>query len=339
MNRPSAREDTSRTRGGAQRTLLAWMAAVVGVVLSAGPATAALASFPIPAQDASLLIQASDGNFYGTSGPMGSASVFKVSPDGAFATVHSFDCLTEGCRTTAFSVFSDGAAGLLQARDGNFYGTNSGGGVHDGGTVFRMSIGGVVTTLHSFDCAREGCRPDAALIRGSDGDLYGTTPDGGAHNGGTVFKITTAGALTTLHSFDCLTEGCAPHGGVIQASDGHLYGTTQLGAVDGLGGHVLDLPAGTVFKITTGGALTTLYSLGCSSFEGCFPAVGLIEGGDGALYGTTWGTIFKITKAGVFTTVHSFDCATQGCFPEALLQARDSDLYGLTTFGALHAAG
>ena len=115
------------------------------------------------------------------------------------------------------------------------------------------------TTLHSFcalsQCA-DGAGPQAALLQARDGNFYGTTSSGGAHAYGTIFKITTTGSLTTLHNFDA-TDGAYPRGSLIQASDGNLYGTSSCG-----GGPNFTGPgpcSGTIFKITSGGMLTTLY--------------------------------------------------------------------------------
>src|SRR4029453_18018019 len=104
-----------------------------------------------------------------------------------------------------------------------FYGTTEFGGATGGGTVFKITADGTLTTLHSFDCSTGGCQPFAGLIQASDGNFYGTTSGIGA-GGGTVFKITVDGTLTTLHSFDCGTEACQPFAGLIQASDGNFYG-------------------------------------------------------------------------------------------------------------------
>ena len=105
-----------------------------------------------------------------------------------------------------------------------------------------MTPTGTLTTLHSFDCSTEGCDPVAGLIQASDGNFYGTTESGGApFFTGTVYKITTTGALTTLHSFDCRTEGCGPVAGLIQATDGNLYGTTRTGGPGEEGGVVFRL--------------------------------------------------------------------------------------------------
>jgi uncharacterized repeat protein (TIGR03803 family) len=225
------------------------------------------------------VIQARDGNFYGTTWDYptgGYGTVFKSTPNGKFTTLHNFDG-------------NDGAepyGGLVQATNGILYGTTFGGGT-GAGTIFKITRGGKLTTLHIFNGSNDGAWPSAGLAQGSDGNFYGTTSFGGARHGGTVFKITPRGKLTTLHRFAGYPfEGAAPYDGLVQASDGNFYGTTVVGgAKDGCNGN----PCGTIFKITPGGKLTTLYNFcsksGCS--DGYAPYGGLVQGTDGALYGTT----------------------------------------------------
>lgn len=226
--------------------------------------------------------------------------------------------------------------------NGNFYGPTGAGGANGGGTIFKITPAGTLTTLYS-SCAETGCTdgnvPIAALIQATDGNFYGTTRHGGLYNDGTVFKMTPAGALTTLHSFFHGTDGSEPFARLVQAADGNFYGTTVSGGANGFG---------TVFKMTPTGTLTTLYSFcresGCA--DGEVPQGGLIQATDGNFYGTTvygganspgGGTIFKITPEGTLTTLYSF-CANTGCTdgsnPVAdLVQATDGNLYGTTYAG------
>ncbi len=127
----------------------------------------------------------------------------------------------------------------------------------------------VLTTLHSFaGPSNEGAFPSAELVQGSDGNFYGTTAWGGASGNcsypdasgcGTVFKITPNGALYTLHSFNG-EDGAAPLAGLVQATDGNFYGTTNKGGASGNCSYPFASGCGTVFKITPSGALTTLHS-------------------------------------------------------------------------------
>jgi uncharacterized repeat protein (TIGR03803 family) len=260
---------------------------------------------------------------------------------------------------------SDGGtpnAGLLLATDGNFYGTTYAGGTSGNcqggcGTVFRITPGGTLTTLHSFDFF-DGASPTAALVQGTDGNIYGTTYGGGANQYyGTVFKITPSGTFTSLYSFcaqsNCV-DGAMPYAGLVRASDGNFYGTTLEGGSH-TGCSLGSGSCGTVFKITPGGALTTLYNFCAqpSCADGGNPYAGLVQASDGNFYGTTfergangYGTVFKITPAGTLTALYSF-CSQTNCadgqYPYAgLVQATDGNLYGSTSAGgggAYHQGG
>jgi uncharacterized repeat protein (TIGR03803 family) len=237
-------------------------------------------------------------------------------------------------------------AGLAQGLDGNFYGTAYSGALNLGGAVFKVTPTGTLSTLYSF-CAQTACSdgsgPLAGLVLARDGSFYGTTFGGGAYGNGTVFKITSSGALTTLHSFcaqtNC-TDGSGPYGGLVQGIDGNFYGTTAVG-----GTNIFD---GTVFKVTPAGALTTLHSF--SGGDGSEPNVGLAPAADGSLYGTTYyggsqnaGTVFRISSMGTLTTLHNF-CSRANCadgqLPDSvLIQATDGNFYGTTQSGGSNGYG
>lgn len=180
------------------------------------------------------IVQGTDGNFYGTTeegGTGGQGTVFKMTPSGAVITLHSF-CSKSGC-----SDGSDPWQGLVQGTDGNFYGTTYSGGAKNGGTVFKIAPSGTLTTLYNFcsqtDCT-DGSSPYAGLARGSDGNFYGATQNGGDYSYGTLFRITSLGTLTTLQSFD-VTDGSVPVAGLMQAVNGGFYGTTAEGGADSVG--------------------------------------------------------------------------------------------------------
>jgi uncharacterized repeat protein (TIGR03803 family) len=298
------------------------------------------------------LVQGTDGNLYGITefgGANGVGTVFKVTPTGTLATLYSF-CAKTNC--------TDGAVpfgGLVLGTDGNFYGTTSEGGetaepcgaeggIGDCGTVFKITPAGKLTTLHSFD-STDGYTPGyGPLVQAANGNFYGTTTSGGAYGWGAVFSVTSGGAFTLLHSFD-YTDGSAPNA-LIQAANGNFYGTTAAGGT-GAGGD------GTVFSITSGGALTTLHSFGGTDGNGPFAA--LVQAGNGNFYGTTTeggannlcneeiypgcGEVFEITPAGKLTIVHSFD-NSDGYYPVApLIQATNGNLYGTITYGGAHGDG
>jgi uncharacterized repeat protein (TIGR03803 family) len=282
-------------------------------------------------------VQASDGNFYGTTQnggntacASGCGTVFKITPSGKLTTF-SFDG-TNG---------SDPFAGLVQAANGDFYGTTSSGGTSNGngncpincGTVFKITSGGKLTTLHNFNFT-DGLAPLGRLLLATDGSYYGTTQQGGSFGAGTLFKITPSGTLTTLHTFTNGQDGGFPIGGLIQATDGNLYGTAWTGG--GTGNY------GTVFKMTLSGTLTTLHSF--ASTDGALPFAALVQATDGDFYGTTeeggtknYGTVFKITPKGKLTTLHSFMGGTDGDTPiSPLVQATDGNFYGTASYDGLY---
>ncbi len=235
------------------------------------------------------LVQATDGDFYGTTSTAGANSggtVFKITPQGTLTTLHSFGGSGDGAAPHA---------GLVQATDGNFYGTTRDGGATNNGTVFQITPQGTLTLLHSFNGLGDGSAPYGGLVQATDGNFYGTTSSGGANGYGTVFKITPAGALTTLQSFDYTKYGAGPQATLAQATDGNLYGTTVYG---GASQSCLD-GCGTVFQITLGGKFTGEGSF--SGVDGAAPYAGLVQATDGNLYGTTSaggtnsdGTVFSL---------------------------------------------
>ncbi len=270
------------------------------------------------------------GNLYGTTSQGGT--------NGGFGTV--FEFTSGGVLTSLFSFSSTNGAypqgSLVQGKDGNLYGTTSSGGPNNGcGTVFRITTNGVFTSLASFNNA-SGASPLAPLIQGVDGSLYGTTSVGGTNGGcGTIFQATTNGGFSSLASFSG-TNGSNPYGGLVQASDGSLWGTTYGGGTNG--GY------GTIFQAATNGALTSLVSFNGSN--GANPCAGLALGNDGNFYGTTYnggsngyGTIFQVTSNGVLTSLVSFN-VTNGANPYAgLALGSDGNFYGTTYSGGTDGYG
>jgi uncharacterized repeat protein (TIGR03803 family) len=225
-------------------------------------------------------------------------------------------------------------AGLVRNAEGNLYGTtNQGGNTGCGGlgcgTVFKVTPSGEETVLHVFTGAPDGASPAADLILDKEGNLYGTTQDGGASCCGTVFQLTPAGKETVLHSFTGAADGGAPSARLLSDGEGNLYGTTQYGGAS----------YGTVFELTPGGILNVLYTF-TGGADGGTPLGGLIPW-KGNLYGTTvgggafrLGTVFELTKKGEEIVLHSFSGGSDGVSPFAgLIPDKEGNLYGTTLGG------
>lgn len=302
----------------------------------------------------SPLVQGRDGNFYGETDSGGSGcfqngcgTVFKVTPGGSLTVLHYFNGQSDG---------SSPRGGLILGTDGNFYGTTIQGGKYDNGTLFKVTPGGNLTTIYNFsNQGEDGYGPGSGVIQGSDGAFYGTTFDGGANecndmNCGTVFKVTSDGKLTTLHSFN-FTDGANPLGGLMQGKDGAFYGTTLYGG--DLNCYIApeQMGCGVVFRIDVRGKVTILHRFELN--DGADPAARLVQGNDGGFYGITQfggnldcdypfgcGTVFKITPSGKLTTIHHFDGAIDGGFPIGqLIQATDGNLYGATEWSVGNLCG
>lgn len=237
------------------------------------------------------LIEGADGNFYGTTvggGPYPpKGTVFKITPEGTLTTLHNFSG-------------SDGAeplSALLEGADGNFYGTTQQGGVNDCGTIFKVTPDGSFTSLYGFcddNSPYDGVNPYGALVQDRAGNLYGTTSEGGG-NGccGTVYQMTAAGEVTTLHAFcPYCPDGYYVYDKLLLATDGNLYGTTDevAGTID----------CGIIFRITPAGAFTVLHTF--DGTDGCNSQGGLSQGTDGALYGAAtfggagnYGTVYRLS--------------------------------------------
>lgn len=289
-----------------------------------------------------------DGNFYGTTSFLGTGeegTVFQVTTNGAVNVLFAFQPIFQnGTEYTNL----DGAAphaGLTLGPDGCFYGSTTQGGMNGGGTIFKITTNGVLTTLVTLgpptaDTNAPGASPHGRMALGPDGNFYGTTWIGGNSGEGTVFEMTTNGAYTTLLSFDDTDDldGSEPDYDLVLGPDQCFYGTTYVG---GSGGD------GTVFKLTTNGVLST--SVNFAGTNGGTPMGGVTIGPDGYLYGTFFngsttngdGGVFRMTTNGTLTVLADFG-GTNGYEPEApLTVGPDGNLYGTTYLGGIgtNAAG
>jgi len=335
------------------------------------------------------LVQGFNGHLYGISsygssgianiggssncGTTGCGAVFEVSPTGKLSALYLF------CSLPSCADGQDPQAGLILGADGNFYGTTLQGGAngvvngygYSGGSVFKLSPSGKLTTIHSF-CSQmnlygvclDGALP-YGLVQSSDGNIYGTTsqggtanqglncyaPDGAQYGCGTVFKITPTGKLTTIYNFcpelngdGVCPDGEDPQATLVQGGDGNFYGTTFAGGANVCSG----TGCGTIFEITPSGTLTTIYSfcpdqLPCT--DGFEPGM-LVRATNGNLYGLTLhggpqggGSVFEVTSSGKFNTLYGF-CSVanggpcpDGSSPASLMQATDGNFYGTTVEG------
>lgn len=285
------------------------------------------------------LLLASDGNFYVAASAGGASSVgsiLQITPAGTATIVHSL----AGADTEGAAPYS----GLIQASDGLLYGTTYLGGTKNLGAVYKVTTSGTYTNLFSFtNESQGGFFPYTGLMQLSGGgDLYGTTLRGGANDAGTLYKLTLAGALTTVYTFNG-ADGRNPEGRLVQGPDGALYGTTLIGGA---------ADRGTIYRLTTAGVLTTLYSfpaLGnfntagvATNATGANPRSGLTLGSDGNFYGTTYqggsvgyGTVYRVTPTGSVTVLHNFAGAPgDGAYPLATVsQGPDGSLVGTTEKG------
>ncbi|HVO82778.1 MAG TPA: choice-of-anchor tandem repeat GloVer-containing protein [Terriglobales bacterium] len=259
-----------------------------------------------------LFAQGRDANLYSTTrdgGTYGLGTVFRVTPSGIVTVVYNFDG-THGA--TPFG-------GLTLGTDGNFYGTTFFGGSGQclgfgGGTVFKITPDGDLSTLHNF--GDDGCLPYVAPIEATDGNFYGTTGHDSYGNHGMVYKMTPSGNVKVLHQFGGYEVG----EGLLQATDGNLYGNAQTA----------------LYEITPGGQFTYLYS-----FTDAL-GVSLVQGTDGPLYGTACcgrEVIYRVTSAGSYSVLHQFR-RRDGIRPiAAMFQATDGNFYGVAETDGTAGAG
>jgi uncharacterized repeat protein (TIGR03803 family) len=318
------------------KKIVLFLAAVLLVAASAAAQTFTLLdSFDVTngSEANASLVQAIDGNFYGTTiygGTYNGGTLFKVTPSGTLTTLYNF-CAVSGC--------PDGSqpySAMVLGPDNALYGTTMIGGTSNYGTVFRITLSGALTVLHSFDFT-DGSSPQGGLVLGSDGNFYGTTRLGGSDGYGVIYNISPGGTFTLLHNFTAgISDGGTPFSAPMQASDGNFYGVTWVG---GLG-------EGVIYRMTLSGSFSVIHRFcGLSHCSGgAFPLGSLTQGTNGSLYGTTTnadgdteGTIYKITLGGAFTTIYNF-CSVSGCADGVSPLSRmelgtNGDFYGTTNYG------
>ncbi|HEV2133117.1 MAG TPA: choice-of-anchor tandem repeat GloVer-containing protein [Terracidiphilus sp.] len=308
-------------------------------------------NFPtVPDQTRIGLTEGSDGNLYGVLTTGGDASnyndglIFKISlPSGTESTLYTF-CASQQTNGNCVGGFEpDGV--LVEGSDGNFYGTTVAGGANGYGTIFSITPAGTLTTLYNFcsqggSACTDGVTPEAGLVEGSDGNFYGTAAEGGSAcpanasttpGCGVIFKITPSGSYSVVYSFTGGSDGAFPGSRLVEGADGSFYGTTELAAGS-------SPPPQIVFKVTTSGTLTPVYTLANGS-EGMED--GLVLASDGNFYGTEYsggsngaGSVYQLTPEGVAKAVYSFSNTPDGASPDTQpMQGADGNLYGTTLSG------
>jgi uncharacterized repeat protein (TIGR03803 family) len=310
------------------------MSAVTGVTFNEVPAPFVIDS---PARITTVVPAGATSGPIAVTTPVSEASSrtnFNVTIPGVeLTTLHTFTLAQDGTNTLIDK--------LIQAADGDLYGTVIGSGT-EGGGIFKITTSGALTMLHQFTLSEVHLFPWGGLVESADGSFWGSTEFGGAGSGN-IFHLELDNTLTSEYSFTGGADGSVPrHDGLIEDAGGALYGTTQDGGFFDSG--TCRFGCGTVFRFVPGQGLTTLHQF--NGVDGNSSEAGVIEGADQALYGTTngggllgRGVVFKLTKTGAYTVLHEFSGA-DGSFPKAsLVQASDGNFYGTTTSGGDHDMG
>lgn len=333
-----------------------------GQVGLSSPATSPFSPGLLAGTTVSSLVQAPDGNYYGTTSSANSTgSIFQLTPAGQLSIFYSF--------TSTSSAGNTPAGPLTVGQDGLLYGLTSLGGANGVGTFYRIATtpGATPAVLYQLTAAATDPKQLNPILQASDGNFYGSSVIGGANNFGCVFKFSNGGGTwswTTLYSFKGGTEGGNPNGPLLEGNNGNFYGTLlngniglfqvsrsgafyntggqpggsysnlvqdSTGAVYGTFAGTTQNSAGGIFK-ESGGSVATLYSFSGGSSDGGHPMTGLILGSDGNLYGTTqqggangYGTVFQATTSGVVATYYHFK-STDGVSAANVLEGSDGAL-------------
>lgn len=287
------------------------------------------------------LSEGGDGLLYGATrygGGVDTGTIFKLNKDGSgYSVIHRF--------IGAAGTGSLPTAGVVVGSDGRLYGRTLKGGASDGATIFRLNRDGTdFTTL--YDSPVSGGNlfyAYSGLIEGADGRLYGNSSGDGNHSAGTVFSLNRDGSdYRVLHHFNTSGgDGNYPEGGVIEAGDGRLYGTTSYGG---------DFDYGILFRINKDGSgYSILHQFNSATKDAYYPVGDLYEGPGGTLFGVTYfggadgsGTIYMINRnGGGFAILHSFlDSQRAGQNPNAtLIRGPDGGMYGTAVFGGIYGCG
>ena len=280
------------------------------------------------APDGAVLLMP-NGDLYGTAGgggSTGSGVLFKITAKGKFKVLHDFDGNTDGS-------FLRG--NLIRDELGNVYGTALFGGTTGDGTVYKYGADGTFTVLHTFNDT-DGLYPEHGVVSDRAGNLYGVTAFGGANGEGTVYRLSSKGKLKTLYSFTGQEDGGFLYGGLALDKDRNIYGTTVGGGANA---------AGTVFKLTKDGTLTTLYNFTGGTDGGGPEGDTLLVGK--TLYGTAssggdptcqCGAVYQVNSSGQEKVVHAFTGGDGGGYSAGVVE-NDHVFYGTTASGGATSNG
>jgi uncharacterized repeat protein (TIGR03803 family) len=244
--------------------------------------------------------------------------------------------------------YQGSANGLILDAGGNLYGTTASGGAGGWGTVFEVTPPHSKIVLYNFTNGADGGNPQSGLILDAEGNLYGTTSQGGVYGYGTVFELSATGTETVLYSFTGGADGGFPLAGLVRDANGNLYGTTYEGGAYGFG----DMGYGTVFELSQAGKETVLYSF-TGGADGGNPQGGLVRDKQGNLYGTTvgggvpgcvvdmgCGVVFEVAADGTEQSLYGFTGGADGANPIAgLVLDKKGNLYGTTELGGASGFG
>jgi uncharacterized repeat protein (TIGR03803 family) len=293
------------------------------------------------------LIQASDGNFYGTLYDYYgfNGSVYRLTPSGEFTTIYAFGGGLDGALPET---------SLIEGPDGALYGTTSAGGGPGVGNVFRLTLDGQLTPLFMFTGYRDGYGPATQLTLGSDGWIYGAMPSGGITSEGSIFKVSTDGEYERLQVFSStglyhgennFADGDAPVSPLLEYVPGEFLGATALGGAEGYPGY------GTLYSINSQGGFRVVTSLSPKSGvadPGDPYLASFLQASDGNMYsfdqngvdsqGDDDGIIFRVNSSGVPSVLHALQ-TTEGSSPTGLILGSNGLMYGSAFAGGANGSG